>query len=111
MPEAKIGFGYTETERSKAMTWSVRVGLVAGLVFAATPALASTTAGITSEPVAGGTALLKVAQGMTPEGWRVEGPPRYKKATTKSKISEPTYFREEGPPRYKKSKSTTGSGR
>lgn len=52
-----------------------------------------------------------IAQGMTTEGWRVEGPPRYKKATTK-KTGEVTLFREEGPPRYKKSSksSTTGSG-
>jgi hypothetical protein len=88
------------------MTSIVRVALVAGFALIAAPAVASTTSfNSDSVPAAKATGL-KLAQGATPEGWRVEGPPRYKKATTKSKMDEVTKFREE-PMHYKKKKTTT----
>jgi len=92
------------------MTSLARIALVAGIAIFVTPAVASTTSGI-SDAVKVTKANLQLAQGATPEGWRVEGPPRYKKASSKSKMGEVTKFREEGPPRYKKAKkTTTGSG-
>jgi hypothetical protein len=88
-----------------------RVALVTIIAIFATSAAASTTPGITDAAKVTKSASVQVAQGMTTEGWRVAGPPRYTKATTK-KTGEVTIFREEGPPRYKKSSksSTTGSG-
>ena len=86
------------------MTPYARVALLAGLALAASPAAASTTLKNDAAPAAK-TTLLQLAQGATPEGWRVEQPPRYKKAS--SKMNEVTTFRDDGPARYKKKKSTS----
>jgi hypothetical protein len=106
----QIWTGTGETGRSKVMTSLARVALVAGIAIFAAPAAASTTSDIADTAKVTKSTAMQVAQGATPEGWRVEGPPRYKKATSKSKIGEVTKFREEGPPRYKKKSTTTGSG-
>jgi hypothetical protein len=75
--------------------------LIAGIAMLATPAAASTTSGLGGSAPKGH--ALQVAQGATPEGWRKEGEPRYKKkSTTQTQAIIPAPGRPEGEPRYKK---------
>jgi hypothetical protein len=78
-----------------------RIVLLAGLAVLTAPAFASTPQ-IHSNATQASQAL-QLAQGATPEGWRKEGEPRYKKkkaAPTQAIIPAPG--RPEGEPRYKK---------
>ncbi len=80
--------------------------LVAGIAVLAAPAFASTTSDLQGSAPQMSRATLQLAQGATPEGWRKEGEPRYKKKKSEPQAIIPAPGRPEGEPRYKKKKSS-----
>lgn len=70
-------------------SFAVRLTLLAGLgTFAfAAPAAAAFVSG-TPETHATKAPLMQLAQGVTPEGWRKEGAPRYKKGANRQAAME-----------------------